>query len=165
MKLRTQLASLIVLTGVLLAHTLAQNNPADLKNVDQSIDTLLGDHTKVHQLVTDLQQAVAQHDAPAVAALVHYPIRVKLHGKPTYLNNAHAFIKNYDHIITPDIAAVIQNQKYEDLFVNYQGAMFGNGEVWITGFCIDDACKPPDIKIGTIQSTTPKKQSVPGAPS
>ena len=31
--------------------------------------------------------------------------------------------------------------------------MFGEGEVWITGFCIDNACKQPDIKIGTIQDT------------
>ncbi len=145
------------MTSILVSHAPAQSSPADPKNVDQSIDTLLGDHTKVHQLVTDLQQAVAKHDAAAVAALVHYPIRVKLHGKPTYLDTPKSFVKNYDHIITPDIAAVIQNQKYEDLFVNYQGAMFGNGEVWITGFCIDDACKPPDIKIGTIQTTTAKK--------
>ena len=154
MKIRTQLASLIVLICVLVSPVLAQNTPADPKSVDQSIDSLLGDHTKVRQLVTDLQQAVAKHDAAAVAALVHYPIKVKLHGKPTYLNNPKAFIKNYDHIITPDIVAVIQNQKYEDLFVNYQGAMFGEGEVWITGFCVDNACKPPDIKVGTIQSNT-----------
>ena len=154
MKIRTQLASLIVLICVLVSPVLAQNTPADPKNIDQSIDTLLGDHTKVRRLVTDLQQAVAKHDAAAVAALVHYPIKVKLHGKPTYLNNPKAFIKNYDHIITPDIVAVIQNQKYEDLFVNYQGAMFGEGEVWITGFCVDNACKPPDIKVGTIQSNT-----------
>ena len=158
MKIRTQLASLIVLTSVLVSTAFAQNAPADPKNVDQSIDTLLGDHTKVRQLVTDLQQAVAKHDATAVAALVHYPIKVKLHGKPTYVNNAKAFVKNYDRIITPDIAAVIQTQKYEDLFVNYQGAMFGEGEVWITGFCIDNACKPPDIKIGTIQSSVISKK-------
>ena len=35
--------------------------------------------------------------------------------------------------------------------------MLGEGEVWIIGFCIDDACKPPDIKIGTIQSAVAKK--------
>ena len=157
MKIRTQLASLIVLICVLVSPALAQNTPADPKNVDQSIDTLLGDHTKVRQLVTDLQQAVAKHDPAAVAALVHYPIKVKLHGKPTYLNTPKSFIKNYDNIITPDIATVIQNQKYESLFINYQGAMFGEGEVWITGFCTGDTCKHPDIKIGTIQSTTTKK--------
>ena len=157
MRVRTHLASIILLASLLVSHSLAQDTPANPANIDRSIDTMLGDHAKVHLLLTDLQMAVAKHDAPAVAALVHYPIRVKLHGKPIYLKNAHEFIKNYDHIITPDIAAVIQNQKYEALFVNYQGAMLGEGEVWITGFCADDSCKPPDIKIGTIQTTTAKK--------
>jgi hypothetical protein len=169
MKIRTQLASLIVLTIILASHALAQNSPADpgkvggaqnatgAQNIDKSLDNIFGDHTQVHQLVTDLQQAVAKHDAAAVAALVHYPIKVKLHGKPTYLKTPQDFIKNYDHIITPDIAAVIQNQKYENLFVTYQGAMFGDGEVWITGYCITNACKNPDIKIGTIQSNANPK--------
>ena len=103
MKVRTQLANLIVLTTILISHTLAQSSPADpskaagaqsAQNIDQSIDTILGDHTWVHQLVTDLQQAVAKHDAAAVAALIHYPIKVKLHGKPTYLKDEQAFIKN-----------------------------------------------------------------------
>jgi hypothetical protein len=158
MKLRTQLASLIVLTGILISHSLAQSSSADPANVDKSIDTMIGEntHPQVRQLVTDLQQAVAKHDPAAVAALVHYPIRVKLHGKPTALNTPKAFTKHYDNIITPDIAAVIEKQKYEDLFVNYQGAMFGEGEVWITGFCTDNTCKHPDIKIGTIQSTVKK---------
>jgi hypothetical protein len=169
MKIRTQLASLIVLTTIFVCHTPAQSSPTDpsratgaqnvqsAQNIDQSIDSILGDHTRVHQLVTDLQQAVAKHDAAAVAALVHYPIKVKLHGKPTYLKDEQAFIKNYDRIITPDIAAVIQNQKYEKLFVTYQGAMFGEGEVWITGYCITNACKNPEIKIGTIQSNAVSK--------
>ena len=160
MKLRTQLPRLRALAVLLLFHALAQTSPAqsttDPPNVDKTIDAMIDDntHPEVRQLITDLQQAVARHDPAAVAALVRYPIRVKLHGKPAYLNTPKAFIKNYDNIITPDIAAVIQNQKYEALFVNYQGAMFGEGEVWITGKCIDNTCKHPDIKVGTIQSTT-----------
>ena len=160
MKLRTQLTSLLILVALLLSHALAQSNPAqpptDPPNVDKTIDTMIGEntHDQVRQFIIDLQQAVAKHDPAAVAALVRYPIRVKLHGKPTYINTQKVFIKNYDNIITPDISAVIEKQKYEALFVNYQGAMFGEGEVWITGKCIDNTCKHPDVKIGTIQSTT-----------
>jgi hypothetical protein len=163
MNLRTQLTRLLILVGLLVSHALAQSNPAqssaDPPNVDKTIDTMIGDntHPEVRQLIADLQQAVARHDPAAVAALVRYPIRVKLHGKPTYLNTPKAFIKNYDNIITPDIAAVIEKQKYEALFVNYQGAMFGEGEVWITGKCVDNTCKHPDIKVGTIQSTITKQ--------
>src|SRR5260370_42389019 len=126
MKTRTRLATLIVLTSLLISSALAQSTPTD---IDKSIDTMLGDHAKVQRLVTDLQQAVAKHDPDAVAALVHYPIKIKLRGNPTYLKTPQAFITNYDRIITPAIAAVIEKQKYEDLLVNYQGAIFGNGEV------------------------------------
>jgi len=155
MKFRTQLASLIVLTGILAAPALAQNTPTD---IDKSIDTMLGDHVKVQHLVTDLQQAVAKHDAPAVAALVHYPIKINPGTKPFTIRTPQAFIARYDRIITPAIATAIQKQKYEDLFVNYKGAMFGNGEVWITSTCIDKACKQTDIKISTIQSTANLKK-------
>jgi hypothetical protein len=31
--------------------------------------------------------------------------------------------------------------------------MLGDGEVWITSFCLDKNCKNSDIKIGTIQDT------------
>ncbi len=155
MKIRTRLATLIVLTNLLISSALAQSTPTD---IDKSIDTMLGDHAKVQRLVTDLQQAVAKHDPAAVAALVHYPIKINPGSKPLTIRTPRAFIARYDRIITPSIATVIQKQKYEDLFVNYRGAMFGNGEVWITSHCLDKACKQTDIKIGTIQSTANLKK-------
>ena len=152
MTIHTQLASLILIAGVLLPPTFAaaQTSPTAL---DKSIDLSVGDHVKVQQLLTTLQQAVAKHDAAAVAALVHYPIRVNPGKKPFTVKNEKAFIKDYDGIITQDIAAAIFKQKYENLFVNSQGAMIGDGEVWITGFCRDKSCKQSDIKIGNIQDT------------
>jgi len=152
MTIHTQLASLILIAGILLPPTLAaaQTSPTAL---DKSIDLSVGDHVKVQQLLTTLQQAVAKHDAAAVAALVHYPIRVNPGKKPFTVKNEKAFIKDYDDIITQDIAAAIFKQKYENLFVNSNGAMIGDGEVWITGFCRDKSCKQSDIKIGTIQDT------------
>ena len=152
MTIHTQLASLILIAGVFLPPTLAagQTSPTTL---DKSIDLSVGDHVKVQQLLTTLQQAVAKHDAAAVAALVHYPIKVNPGKKPFTVKNEKAFIKDYDGIITQDIAAAIFKQKYENLFVNSQGAMIGDGEVWITGFCRDKSCKQSDIKIGTIQDT------------
>ena len=44
--------------------------------IDKAIDTNVGDHVKVQQLITDLQQAVAKHDPTAVAALISYPITI-----------------------------------------------------------------------------------------
>jgi hypothetical protein len=155
MTTRTQLASLILIAGAFLSPTLhaVQTTPSALTALDKSIDLSVGDHIKVHDILTRLQQAVAKHDTAAVAALVHYPIKVNPGKKPFTIKNEKAFIKDYDRIITPDISAAIFKQKYENLFVNSQGAMIGDGEAWITGFCRDKSCKQSDIKIGTIQDT------------
>ncbi len=146
MNLRTLFAGLFLLVGTLTVT--AQTAPTDL---NKSLDMLVGDHVKVQQLLTELQQAVAQKDAAAVAALVHYPIKVNPGKRPFVVKNQKDFVKDYDRIITPDISAAIQKQKYESLFVNSQGAMIGSGEVWISGICRDKACKQSDIKVSTIQ--------------
>jgi len=152
MNLRTRLAQLILISSVLLLPVLgiSQTPTVDL---DKSIDLSVGSHVKVQQLLTNLQQAVAQHNPAAVAALVHYPIKVNPGKHPITIKSPKAFIKDYDRIITADISSVILKQKYDALFVNSQGVMLGDGEVWITGFCQDKNCRSSDIKIGTIQDT------------
>jgi alpha-beta hydrolase superfamily lysophospholipase len=152
MTIRTRLASLILLASALLPLPLAaaQAAPADL---NKSIDMLIGDHVKVQHLLADLQQSVASHNAAGVAALVHYPIKVNPGKKPFTVRSQKEFIKDYDRIITQDISEAILKQKYDALFVNSQGAMLGEGEVWITSICLDKGCKRSDIKIGTIQNT------------
>jgi hypothetical protein len=153
MPLRTQLASLILVASSLFSPTLmaAQTSTVDL---NKSLDMLIGDHVKVQHLLTDLQQSVASHNAAGVAALVHYPIKVNPGKRPFVVKSPKAFIADYDRIITQDISEAILKQKYDALFVNSQGAMLGEGEVWITNFCLDKGCTKSDIKISTIQSAT-----------
>jgi hypothetical protein len=155
MTIRTQLATLLLFAAALLPSTLpaAQSTPPALTALDKSIDLSVGDHVKVHAILTQLQQAVASHNAAAVAALIQYPIKVNPGKKPFTIKNEKAFIKDYDGIITHDIQDAILKQKYETLFVSSQGAMIGDGEVWITSFCRDKSCRQSDIKIGTIQDT------------
>jgi hypothetical protein len=151
MTIRTKLASLVLIVGATL-HA-AQTAPADPSALDKSIDLSVGNHVRVQQILTTLQRAVAKHDAATVASLVHYPIKVNPGKRPFTVKNEKSFIKDYDDIITHDIQDAILNQKYEKLFVNSEGAMIGDGEVWITGFCRDKSCKQSDIRIGTIQDT------------
>jgi hypothetical protein len=152
MTILTRLASLILISSSLVStvHGAAQNTLTDL---DKSIDLSVGSHVKVERLLTDLQASVAKHNTAAVAALVHYPIKVNPGKHPITIKTPKAFIKDYDSIITHDISDVILKQKYEALFVSSQGVMLGDGEVWITSFCLDKNCKNSDIKIGTIQDT------------
>ena len=58
-----------------------------------------------------------------------------------------------DEIVTEETVAAVSGQSYESLFASDQGIMFGNGQVWMSGVCEDDACERWDVKIITIQST------------
>ena len=126
-------------------------------DVDKSIDANLGDHTQYQALLTSLQKSVAAHDAAAVAALVRYPITIKIKGHGTTIRTPQQFIASYDQIFTPAIAKAVTAQKYADLFVNYKGVMFGNGQVWLNSICQDPkdkSCKVSVARIVTIQDTS-----------
>jgi hypothetical protein len=140
-------------------------HPTKTTAVDQAIAANIGDPAKFREVMATLQQAVHGHDATVVAALVSYPITInpKTPAAVT-IRTPKDFAAHYDQIITPHIAEVIETQKYEGLFVNYKGAMLGDGEVWITGICKDQTCSQTDIKIQTIQNTSGKPKEL-GAPS
>jgi hypothetical protein len=124
---------------------------ADDETVNSQIDAILGDHTQYEPVIRAFQQAVVDHDAEGVADLVNYPIKVSIDGSRTSIRSAAAFVENYDAIITPDMADAIAAQNYGSLFVRDQGVMFGSGEVWISGICLDSGCQTVDVKVSTIQ--------------
>ena len=119
--------------------------------VNDSIDSNLGDHTRYQAVIQQLQAAVAAGDAAKVAALAQYPFSVDIGGKATVLKNEQEFVARYQEFMTPDISKAIVDTKYADLFVNYKGVMFGNGQAWINGICKDDQCKAFDVKLVTLQ--------------
>lgn len=147
--MRNSMRHVLLATSIALVWVV----PAGAQNetTNQSIDQLLGDHTKYEAVINALQKAVAAHDAAGVAELVSYPIGVSVNGKETHIKSAKAFAEHYDGIFTPSITKAVTDQKYEDLFVNYKGIMFGDGQVWINGICHDNACKEFDAKIIAIQ--------------
>ena len=61
------------------------------------------------------------------------------------------FVANYDILITPSIKDVILSQDFALLFVNQDGVMYGDGDVWVSPICIDDACERYRWLIVTIQ--------------
>ncbi|SMD16792.1 hypothetical protein [Rhizobium sp. RU36D] len=137
-----------------LAFILSGSLPAlaDEAEVDRQINNLLGNHEVFRQTISEFQQAVSEEDTYAVSAFIEYPITVKINGKKRTIKSAEAFQPLYYDIITPEIAEVIVNQDYGSLFVNSEGVMFGNGEVWMSGICRDNGCNQVDAMVITIQS-------------
>lgn len=81
-----------------------------------------------NQLKTD----VAQGNKAKVAAFGAYPMNVYTGGKKQTIANAQAFVQNYDAIMTSKVKSAITAQQVNQLFVNWEGVMVGNGEVWLT---------------------------------
>jgi hypothetical protein len=130
--------------------------PAVAQTVDQvnsSIDAVLGDHAPYEEAFATIQAAVAADDAGTVAAWVAYPFSATVDGEAYSFEGPDGFIEHYDGIITEEVKAAVVDQRYETLFVNAEGVMFGNGQMWLNGTCKDDACAEFDVRIITIQST------------
>jgi len=83
---------------------------------------------------TKLQKAVTKNDKKAVSKLVYYPLNVNSKGKTKVIKNQKQFIKEYNTIMTKKVKNSVLKQKPDKVFVNYKGAMTGNGEVWINKF-------------------------------
>ena len=145
-------AMIAALLAVILAPVSA---PAQTRTVNQAIDAVLGDHVAYQRVILATRKAVAAHDIAGVAALVRYPITVTIGGKKRLVRTPAAFVARYDAIVTPAIAKAVTAGGYEDLMVNDQGVMLGQGEMWINGVCLDTACKRVDVKIVTIQPRSP----------
>ena len=124
-----------------------------VEDVDKSISDLLGDPAAFHDAFVAIQQAVEGDDPDALAEWVQFPINVRIGDAVRTLKNADDFDAAYPDVFTPQIKSAITDQRYEDLHVTYQGAMFGDGQLWISGICKSDACDDVDVRIITIQDT------------
>ena len=122
-------------------------------DTDAAVESALGDHTAYRAAFDAIQKAVADDDKAGFAAWVSYPIALTADGEEMTIADAAQVEEHYDNILTDEIKAAIIDQKWADLFVNYQGIMFGNGQVWINGICKDDTCAEFDARVITIQST------------
>lgn len=146
--LLSRVARALALSTVLMAAPAM----ADEAEVDQQIDDLLGDHQVFKDTIADLQERVANGDSVAFSAFIEYPITVTINGRKKTIRSAEAFEPLYSDIITPEIADVIVSQDYGSLFVSADGIMFGNGEVWMNGICLDNSCNRFEPRIITIQT-------------
>jgi hypothetical protein len=141
---------LLIALSLLFAVPASAQTVAD---VNATIDSVLGDHAAYEEAIGAIKFAIAEGDAAGVATWVSYPITVSVGGEDVVLENEEQFVDRYDGFMTDDIVEAVATQDYENLFVNADGVMFGNGQLWLNGICKDTACTAFDVRIITIQST------------
>ncbi|MBU3182541.1 hypothetical protein [Clostridium psychrophilum] len=87
----------------------------------------------VEKFANQIRNYVIKGDKQRLAEQIKYPINAKINGKVIKIENKDYFIKNYDQVFYPKYKAAISNPFIKNLFVNYQGIMFGQDEfnIWI----------------------------------
>lgn len=133
------IAILLAAMAVAAPHAVRAQTVAE---TNASLDELFGEHAPYHAFFDALKKAVAADDRNAVAGMVSYPFGTSIHGKDATIRDAAHFVKNYHEIITPKVKKAIADQTYATIFANWQGVMFGDGELWFSG--VGD---PSEIKI------------------
>ncbi len=78
----------------------------------------------------ELRTAVLADDAARVAALVQFPISVRVKEKEITLTGSRDFAQHYREIVTSDVKTAVRQQSAERLQKNWQGVMIGSGQIW-----------------------------------
>ncbi|CAH0251515.1 hypothetical protein ACQ5SA_10855 [Stenotrophomonas indicatrix] len=112
------------------------------------IETLLGDAAQYEKVFNAFKTAVVAGDRPAVVEEVRFPLNISGGKKIT---GPGEFQRNYEKIITPAVVKAVSAQEFGKVFVNQQGVMIGDGQVWLNGQCLDKACTRTEVKVITIQ--------------
>lgn len=121
---------------------------AGTSDVRQRIDQVLGDAAQYETVFNAFQKAVNGGDRAAVVEEVRFPLNIANGAKIT---GPGEFQRNYERILTPAVRKAIAAQKFDDVMVNQQGVMIGDGQVWLNGTCLDAACSRTEVKVVTIQ--------------
>jgi len=122
--------------------------PAAEGDVHARIDAVLGDSAQYEKVFNAFKTAVVGGDRAAVVEEVRFPLNIAGGKKIT---GPGEFQRNYEKIITPAVVKAMSEQEFGKVFVNQQGVMIGDGQVWLTGQCLDKACARSEVKVGTIQ--------------
>lgn len=130
------------------AATPAAPATAGASDVRQRIDQVLGDAAQYEAVFNAFQKAVNGGDRAAVVEEVRFPLNIANGAKIT---GPGEFQRNYERILTPAVRKAIAAQKFDDVMVNQQGVMLGDGQVWLNGTCLDQACSRTEVKVVTIQ--------------
>lgn len=108
----------------------------------------INDSIEFEKTFDTIKELVAKGDKERVSEYILYPLNVYASGdKPTLkIENKEEFIKNYDKSFNEQVKNALANQKVEETFVNYQGVMVKNGEIWFGAISANNS-SPQQYKI------------------
>lgn len=87
---------------------------------------------EVKRLLAELRDAAHRGDKSALVNAIHYPFTTYDRGSPVReYATADDVLADYDTIFSERVRDALRESRYESLFVRDQGAMVGDGEIWL----------------------------------
>ena len=110
---------------------------------ERELDTGLTD-AEVKAFLKEIKAASAAKDAPAMARLVKFPVR--LNGRKK-IRSYRRLVARFPEVFNDNVTQAIEKQRYETLSSNYQGVTIGEGQIWFKLVCRTEECvaKAPRI--------------------
>lgn len=143
------LKALFVAAALFAATPALAQTAAD---VDQQIDTVLGPHETYATAIARIQEALKERDVEKLAGYIAYGEPLKVNGADVVIADETQLTAEFDSLFNQKVTDAVVNQTYETLFVNQDGIMFGDGELWLNGVCDDEACEFPFVTIIAINN-------------
>lgn len=145
-----------MLKALLIAVALLAVTPAVAQtaaDTDKAIDDVLGGpHAVYATAIADIQKALAEHNVEGIAGYVSFGEPIKVNGQDVTIADLDDLNAKFDTLFNAKVVEAVTQQPYEKLLVKDAGIMFGDGELWISGVCDDDACQLPFINIIAINN-------------
>ncbi|NTG30071.1 hypothetical protein G6L33_22875 [Agrobacterium rhizogenes] len=123
----------LIALGIILSLGVWTASAQTVSDMNNTLDTLFGDHARYQTFFEQLQNAVASDDKQAIASMVEYPILARIKGKAIKIRDHKQFEANYARIMTQKVKEAVARQNYPLLFANWQGVSVGEGEIWFSG--------------------------------
>ncbi len=145
---RVWLAAAALTVALSAAPALAQTD----EDVRGLITMQFGDAKPFVEAIDAIQTAVAEDDAETFANWISYPFRVTIDGEAYVFAGPEGVVEHYESMMTDEIRSAIVDQEFKNLFVNAEGVMFGDGQLWLSGICETETCETFSVKIIAVQS-------------
>ena len=141
--------------AIALAAALFAAAPAfaqTMDDVNQQIDTVLGAHEIYQTAIETIQQALVDGNVDGIAGYIPFGEPIKVNGADVVIADEADLAARFGELFNPKVVAAVTGQDYAKLLVNQDGIMFGSGELWITGVCLDDTCAEFFVNISAINN-------------
>lgn len=144
-----------ICAAALLALAFALQAPASAQTRDEVLDRiemLHGESKAFVEVFEILTQEFRNGAIDGIALLGSYPMVVEANGEVYDIFRPQDLMDNFDRLVMPETQRALARQEFSALFVNAEGVMFLDGELWMALVCLDDACKESAWSITAINN-------------